>query len=105
LRFKITLLLILINQLALLANRIDPLAYRQAMAYARPDTIAAPDSAKNKKGAIEDPVFTNADDSIVYSLDGKIAYLYGNGVVTYQNLELKANYIEFDMDTKQVYAS
>lgn len=57
------------------------------------------------KSAIEDPVFTNADDSIVYSLDGKIAYLYGNGVVTYQNLELKANYIEFDMDTKQVYAS
>ncbi|MBC7125549.1 MAG: LPS-assembly protein LptD, partial [Bacteroidales bacterium] len=68
-------------------------------------TVSTPDSAKNKKSAIDDPVITNADDSIVYSLDGKIAYLYGNGVVTYQNLELKANYIEFDMETKQVYAS
>ncbi len=105
LRFRFTLLLLLINQLALLANRFDSVALKQMLAYAKPDTVSTPDSAKNKKSAIDDPVLTNADDSIVYSLDGKIAYLYGNGVVTYQNLELKANYIEFDMETKQVYAS
>ncbi len=56
------------------------------------------------KSVLEDPVISNAEDSITYSIDGQTAYLYGNAVVTYQNLELKAKYIEFNMATKQVYA-
>jgi hypothetical protein len=31
-------------------------------------------------------------------------YLYGKAVVTYDNLELDAQYIEFDMEKKEVYA-
>jgi len=105
LRFWIASLLLLINQLALLANSFERSTYSQFLEKAIADTISAADSAKNQKSAIDDPVFSNADDSIVYSIDGKIAYLFGNAIVTYQDLELKADYIEFDMDTKQVYAS
>lgn len=101
-------ILLLINYQALLANRSNPNINPtfSGLSIFRPDTIASIDTlSKGKKSAIDDPVFTTADDSIVYSLDGKIAFLYGNAIVTYQNLELKANYIEFDMDTKQIYAS
>jgi lipopolysaccharide assembly outer membrane protein LptD (OstA) len=109
LRYRLFFLLLLFNHITLFANWVsvnDGFVINQDTTIV-PDTLAnesLPDSVQNKK-SIDDPVFTNAEDSIVYSLDGKIAYLYGNAVVTYQDLELKANYIEFDMETKQVYAS
>ncbi|MBN1989473.1 MAG: LPS-assembly protein LptD [Bacteroidales bacterium] len=69
------------------------------------DTVATPsDTLKKKKKAIESPIFTNASDSIVYSLDGQRAFLYGDAVVKYQDLELKAAYIEFDMEKRVVFA-
>jgi len=109
LKFRFIALALLINQTALFANSLvtDYLKINRGSSFTKPDTINVPTDSlkKDKKSAIDEPVFTNANDSIVYSLDGKIAYLYGNAVVTYQNLELKANYIEFDMETKQVYAS
>ncbi len=73
--------------------------------FHQPDTVKATDStAKSKNKPIEDPVFSNASDSIIYSLDGKKVFLYGNATVNYQKLELKAQYIEFDMEKKEVFA-
>lgn len=69
------------------------------------DSIPAKDSTKNtKKKLFEDPIFSNAKDSTVYSLDGKKVYMYGDATVIYQKIELKAQYIEFDMEKKEVYA-
>lgn len=69
------------------------------------DSVASPsDTLKKKKQAIEEPIFSNASDSIVYSLDGQRAYLYGDAIVKYQDLELKAAYIEFDMEKRVVFA-
>lgn len=70
------------------------------------DTLPAKDSLtkKTKKKQFEDPIFNNANDSIVYSLDGKKVFLYGDATVNYQNIELKAEYIEFDTDKKIVFA-
>jgi len=70
------------------------------------DTLSTKDSLKKpeKKSPFTDPIFSNANDSMIYSLDGKKVFLYGNAVVTYQNIELKAQYIEFDMENKEVFA-
>lgn len=70
------------------------------------DTISTKDSSKKpkKKSPFNDPIFSNANDSMIYSLDGKKVFLYGDAVVTYQNIELKAQYIEFDMEKKEVFA-
>jgi hypothetical protein len=66
------------------------------------------DSAKHKqeKGSeLEDPIKYSANDSIVFDMDKKIVYLYGDAKVTYQKIDLKAAYIEFDMDAQTVYAT
>lgn len=68
------------------------------------DTLAVPVDSITKNSPIKDPVFTEATDSLIYSLDGKKVFLFGNASVKYQNIELKADYIEFDMETKEVYA-
>ncbi|HPD95279.1 MAG TPA: putative LPS assembly protein LptD [Tenuifilaceae bacterium] len=102
--YRLLILSIVINQAVILVNIPKAKAQDVSMQQNLPDTIQQPDSAKKAKPVLDDPVITNAEDSIVYSLDGKTAYLYGNATVTYQNLELKAAFIEFDMETKQVYA-
>ncbi len=43
-------------------------------------------------------------DSVILSIDGKKAYLYQNAVVTQGEDKLQAAYIEFDLQTKEVYA-
>ncbi len=74
--------------------------------YLSQDTIPVKDSTKNqkKKSPFTDPIISNAQDSTIYSLDGKKVFLYGDAIVTYQNIELKAQYIEFDMEKKEVFA-
>ncbi|WP_299578133.1 putative LPS assembly protein LptD [uncultured Sunxiuqinia sp.] len=67
-----------------------------------PDTTSQADSASST--VLEAPITYNATDSIVISLDGKKVYLYKDAVVTYQTIELKADYIELDLQTKEVYA-
>ena len=62
------------------------------------------DNKINEKPVLEAPITYNAIDSIVVSLDGKKVYLYNDAVVNYQTIELKADYIELDLNTKEVYA-
>lgn len=45
-----------------------------------------------------------ADDSIFGSPAEGVVYLYNNAVVTYQDIKLKAGYIRFDIDKKELYA-
>ena len=53
---------------------------------------------------IEAPITYNAEDSIILSFDGQKVFLYNNSKVTYQKIELKAYYIEIDLEMKEVYA-
>ncbi len=81
-----------------------------------PDTIkikgspATADSLQNdttKKAqapVLEAPINYNAKDSIVVALDSKKVFLYKEAVVTYQDIELKADFIQLDLNTKEVYA-
>lgn len=60
------------------------------------DTVAAP--------VIEAPIVYSAEDSIIVSFDGQKVFLYGDGKVTYQQIELTADYIYLDLETREVFA-
>ena len=73
----------------------------------RADSIAARDSLELlKKSSLEAPAFTAARDSVVEDFsDGKrIIYYYGDVSVTYGNMKLTADYMEYDLATSTLYA-
>ena len=64
----------------------------------RHDTIAV------SKGALDEPVFYTAKDSITFDYAASRANLYGEGKVNYQNLELTADLITMSLDSSVVHA-
>lgn len=54
---------------------------------------------------IEAKIERTAKDSIIQDLVNKKVYLYGDAVVTYQEITLKASYIEVDFKTNSLYAT
>ncbi|WP_080903364.1 putative LPS assembly protein LptD [Parabacteroides sp. Marseille-P3160] len=66
-----------------------------------PDTLAA-DTTKKKQG-LDAPVSYQSTDSIVWSVGNK-AYIYGEGDVKYQQIQLQSENIEISMDSSIVYA-
>ena len=52
---------------------------------------------------IDAPVIYQSKDSMVWDRNGN-AYLYGDGQINYQRIELKANEITIDLDNSTVYA-
>ena len=74
---------------------------------ARVDSLAAADSVNMlKKSSLEVPAFTTARDSIVEDFsDGKrMIYYYGDVSVTYGNMKLTADYMEYDLKNQTLYA-
>ncbi|MCF8258888.1 MAG: hypothetical protein K9J06_15135 [Flavobacteriales bacterium] len=59
---------------------------------------------KSTQDALDAPVKYHARDSIRFSVDLKKVYLFGDAQINYQEIELKADYIEIDQETKEVYA-
>ena len=59
---------------------------------------------KHKKAPIEDKVIYHARDSIRFDATIKKVYLYGEASVKYQDLELKAAYIDISMDSNIAFA-
>jgi len=53
---------------------------------------------------IDAPVDYKAKDSIIYALNERKVYLYGGAQITYQDIELTSEVIEFDMSEEIVYA-
>ena len=79
------------------------------------DSIMRADSLKSAKAdsldllgksSLERPAFTTAKDSIITDFtDGKkMIYYYGGATVTYQNMKLTADYLEYNMLDNSVYA-
>ena len=66
--------------------------------------IAADTVTSKSNSPIDDPIFKESKDSLLYSVDGKKVFLYGDAIVKYQNMELKAAYIEYDMESGEVFA-
>jgi hypothetical protein len=68
------------------------------------DSIAADTLSQRKKPLLEAKVDYQSKDSIIMTGDHKI-FLYGEGNVKYQTMELNAEYIEVNMDSSFVSAS
>ncbi len=74
---------------------------------ARADSIASRDSLRLlEKSSLEAPAFTVAKDSIVedFSNGKRMIYYYGDVSVTYGNMKLTADYMEYDLATQTIYA-
>lgn len=72
------------------------------------DSVAAAEDSiqKSKKSSmLEAPVEYEASDSIIFIMDTKKAYLYGNGDVKYQNIELTSEQIVMNVDSSIVDAT
>ena len=73
----------------------------------RADSIAAIDSINMlHKSSLEAPAFTTAKDSIIedFSNGKQMIYYYGDVSVTYGNMKLTADYMEYDLKTSTLYA-
>ena len=73
----------------------------------RADSIFRQDSiAMLSKSSLEVPAFTTAKDSIVedFSNGKRMIYYYGDVSVSYGNMKLTADYMEYDLSTQTVYA-
>ncbi len=68
------------------------------------DTLA-PEGTQGGGEQLDSEVEYNAADSIVFGMDSEKVFLYKNATVKYQNNELTADYIEFDMGKNEVFAT
>ena len=86
---------------SLLIAQRDSLRHADSLAMARRDSLDL-----LHKSSLERPAFTTAKDSIITDFsDGKrMIYYYGGATVSYQNMKLTADYIEYDMSTNTVFA-
>jgi lipopolysaccharide assembly outer membrane protein LptD (OstA) len=67
------------------------------------DSIADP-AEKPVRQSIDSPVEYFAADTIDYNIEEQKVYLFPEASITYKEITLKADYIEFDMGTERVYA-
>lgn len=67
------------------------------------DSTAARDTTRKAKPFLDDIVRSTNKDSLIYDLKNNKVYIYTEGDVTYQNLNLKGDYLEIDLATKNVY--
>lgn len=72
-----------------------------SVAVSSADTV--PSKKKNDADAVEDPVYYESSDSMVWSRTGN-AYLYGDCSVKYQKIQLDAAVISMNMDSSVVRA-
>ena len=73
----------------------------------RNDSIAKSDSLDLlNKSSLDAPAFTAARDSIVedFSNGKRMIYYYGDASVTYGNMKLTADYMEYDLNSNTLYA-
>ena len=92
---------------SLAATQLDSLALRRD-SLARADSLRRSDSLSLLgKSSLERPAFSGARDSIVevFTEGKRMVYYYGDVTVTYQNIELTAEYMEYDMNTGEVFAT
>ncbi len=71
------------------------------------DSTIAEDTIKTEKSTevvLEDPVNYSAADSTPFDLEKQKLYLFNDAKVSYQDIELSAYYIEFNMETNELFA-
>lgn len=80
-------------------------------AVAAADTLAVQDSLMKvdtaRKGMLDMPAFSTAVDSVIedFSSGRQMIYYYGEASVTYGDMKLTAEYMEYDVERQVVYAA
>ncbi len=69
------------------------------------DSIRLDSIHRKNSGGVDAPVNYTATDSLVYDAQNKVAHLYGNSNVKYENMDLTSDRISMDMDKNNVSAS
>ncbi|WP_295433551.1 putative LPS assembly protein LptD [uncultured Prevotella sp.] len=69
------------------------------------DSIRLDSLNRKKSGALDAPVTFSSDDSMVYDAKSKVARLYGNSKVKYQNMDLASDRIHMSLDSSLVRAT
>lgn len=71
----------------------------------KPDSLQADTAAKKGGGAFLEDIITGKNrDSLVYDVRNKMVYIYNEGDITYQDMNLKADFMRMNMNTKEIYA-
>lgn len=71
----------------------------------RADTMQRDTASRKSGGAfLEDIISGKNKDSLVYNVRDKLVYIYNEGDVTYQDMNLKADFMRMNMNTKEIYA-
>ena len=114
-------MILILTLLCMFANAQKPHG-RRPLRAAVPNSVVSPDSMKldsakldslknqaisPKKispNAINSIVTYSAKDSAVNDISRRYTYLFGDAVVTYEDMELRADYIEIDFKNNELYA-
>ncbi|MCQ2267042.1 MAG: LPS-assembly protein LptD [Bacteroidaceae bacterium] len=83
----------------------DSTALRTDSVVLHTDTVTvATDSLKPKRSGIDAPVHFVGKDSLIYVSATRLAHIYGEADVTYQNMHLTADHMTLNMDSSLVHA-
>ena len=69
------------------------------------DSVRLDSINRTKSNGINAPVEYSADDSLVYVADSRLAHLYGNSKVKYENMDLESERVAMSMDSSLVHAT
>jgi hypothetical protein len=70
-----------------------------------PDNLKINQATEEETADFKSKIEYHARDSLFYDSENMIVYLYGNAVVKYENMELKAGYISVDLENKTLLAT
>ena len=89
-----------------LLARPDSLLTRPDSLLTLPDSLAAQHDTLfvQPKGALDRPAFSTARDSVIEDIEKNILYYFGDVTATYQEIELKADYMAYNTKMNVVYA-
>ena len=68
------------------------------------DTVSDKIPVKEKKSAIESQIDRTSNDSTIQDFKNNKIFYYGGAVIKYDDIEIQADYVEFDFDKHTVFA-
>ena len=70
------------------------------------DSLQRDTTRRKKEGGafLEDIMNGKNTDSLVYDIRNKMVYIYNEGDINYQDMNLKADFMRVNMDTREIYA-
>ena len=68
------------------------------------DSVSQQPKAQHRGSSLEAPITGKNKDSLVFNVRDKMVYIYREGDVKYQTMEMKADFMAINMDTRQIRA-